>query len=600
MKKIIRRKRKQNKTKKERSLDLRVFKKAMTVLLFIGILSNPISTVIYGATSSELDLESEEKGQYSFNVDNSTNTNNNNDKGKVYYVSGEGERLIYTTGLESLISEISKNLGLSEDYIRAIAIRLNASYLYRDADIYTEKTENKLLNTTKVEICPFVTNVNAQLRGSEYYLPDCLWTLSKHLKETIEKRSKNRKDLESIYTADRDRIIFYEAYESLYDYDVDITKIAQLYTDLLNTKKKDECVVDISEEGNYTINEKFIPIFKKYGIENTEILAQALSLDEKLLQSASEYAIKDAPLKKTTYVYGETSRYNMMKAGIGLVGKVRYVWGGGHGIHSIHGYSPIWFVFNEQYKDNEASNISPSGNTWCPIHGSTGNCAYRGEVVRTATDYRKARKDIFGNSVYWKGVMNMSDVCDNEVLVKNGISIHQLEGLDCSGFCSWLYNQIDTSRIYDSSASGFVSNGGLEPVSLTDLQTGDIANWSSHVICIVGKYAPNVYIAVESTSYTVKLGVYYITGANTKDIQNAKALAKKYNKLIGNIDESICVNTLNLDSLGAGGGRLAKPYKDNDTKIKDNKTITELNAEEILELVTESLPDEYIWGKSKN
>lgn len=504
---------------------------------------------------------------------------------RVYYIQGRGERGIHTQGLEELIQGISSELKLKEEYIRAIAIRLEARYRYRDADITRERTENRLIHSTEVEMCPIVTGTDMRIRGTEYYLPDCLWTLSKELSKRMTEGSKGREDLGGLYDADKERIIFYEEYEGLYDYDVDTSKIKDLYIEILKNKEQGEEVITKTATGEYEVKPKFKGIFKEYGIENTEPLAQAMSLDSKLKESSGIGAIKEAELTGKTYEYGVRSRENLLRAGLGLVGKVRYVWGGGHGVQGLAGYNPIWFVFNDEYSEHKGEDISPSGS-WCPIHKDTINCAYRGETIRTIGEYKEVRGRVFNSSKYWQGV---SELPDSEE-ISRGVGIHRLEGLDCSGFCSWLYSQVDTERVYDSSASRFIESGGLKQVGLTELEPGDIASWSSHIVCIVGKQSPRVYLVVESTKPTVKLGVYYITGATQAEIGEAKEVAKKYNKILGGIPEDSGVSSINLVRMGARGGRLAKGY------IDDGTGFTSKGAEEILEQIAGSLPWDYVWG----
>ena len=516
--------------------------------------------------------------------------------GTVYFVESSGERTVYTDGFDTLCNNIGNEINLNPEYVKAVALCMNPTYVTRDPDWFEDASLRQL---TEMEVKKYPLNTEeTAIRGSQYCLPDALYTVSLRLKELVDERTElaqTREEMQALYPEAREKVIFYEAFEELYSKDkMPLENIVKIYTEILKAKNADEYVVDITDKGIYTINNKFKPIFGKYDIPNTYMLAIAMSLDYTLMKSASEFAIKE---RTDPYTYGLTSRENMMLAACGLVGKVRYVWGGGHGVHNIQGYNPIWFAFNDLYKDNQETNISPDG-TWCPIHGSTGVCSDREGGIRTVSDYRTARESVLKDSPYWSDIQsNLSKVFPNEVISTFPISIHRIEGLDCSGFCSWLYNQIDSTRVYDSSAANFIANGGLTVVDKSErLKPGDIVSCSYHVVTIVGEAKPNVYIAVESTAYTVKLGVYYFSGASRADINYAEKLAKEYNKKLGNIDQSIYVSRLNMDHIGVTVGRLPREFTDETKVIYEGKTITEMSASEILEYITAELPSEYIWG----
>lgn len=512
----------------------------------------------------------------------------------VYYVNNEGVREVYTASAENLCAALAKDLDLPINHIKAILLRMDPVYLYREADVYKELSLTPLTNKPPEKYAQ-VTEKSVD-RGSVYYLPDALYTVSLQLKEkiaSIEKAEADNVRLKGIRSEARNKIVFYTAFESLYNKTpASLDSILNTYINLLDAKEAEEYIV-IIDNGEYVIDPKFTPLFNNNGIYYTGILAQAMSLDTDLMRQSSSAEIRctDSP-----YIYGLNTRENLLLAGCGLIGKVRYVWGGGHGVHNIRGYNPIWFAFNDMYKDHEASCISPGGS-WCPIHGNTSNCAFVGSGVRTVSDYRAARSELLSGSQFWQEVMSdMSSVFPNEVISTYPIQLHRVEGLDCSGFCSWLYSQVDADKVYDSSASNFISSGGLTPVPLTDITTGDIMSWRSHVVTILGECKPGVYIVLESADYTVKLGVYYRPSSQATDRDYALSVAKKYNCLIGNISENIGANKICIDSLGARAGRLAKGFADEDVVLPNNKRILDMSAEEILEYIITKLPDTYIWG----
>lgn len=515
----------------------------------------------------------------------------------VFYVKGSGERIVYASGFETICSIVSKELSLNIEYVKTIALKISPMYLDRDPDLTTDTSLIELTDK-EIKILPSL-EIKGDYRGDSKYFPDVLYTLCSGVQENKAKRVQNsseREDLNDLNDEIRDRILFYEAFISFFSTeDVPIESISNIYREFLELKSPNEYVVEIAENGVYTIANKFKGVCGKYGFHNTNLIAIAFSLDRTLMQSSDYNVIRK---EEFPFVYGETSRKNMLLASLGLVGKVRYVWGGGHGIPDIKGYSPIWFVFNDMYKGNENTSISPSGS-WCPVHGNTHNCAYTGENIRSVSEYRELREGIFSKSKYWSLLnKNIEKVYENEIISPYGIGIHRVEGLDCSGFCSWLYNQVDTTRKYDSSAANFITSGGLKVVSKEEILPGDVISWSSHIVAVVGESRDNVYIVVESSAYTVKLGVYYFNGTKIEDINYSVNLAKKYNKLLGNLSEDSPINKLNLDNLDVNIGRLNKEFIDTDDIIDNlSKRIIDMTAQEILEYISDRLPEEYKWGE---
>ena len=56
-----------------------------------------------------------------------------------------------------------------------------------------------------------------------------------------------------------------------------------------------------------------------------------------------------------------------------------------------------------------------------------------------------------------------------------GVSAHRLDGLDCSGFASWVFNQITNKYNIDSAAMYFTRQDGIESLDIgSELLPGDM------------------------------------------------------------------------------------------------------------------------------
>lgn len=106
--------------------------------------------------------------------------------------------------------------------------------------------------------------------------------------------------------------------------------------------------------------------------------------------------------------------------------------------------------------------------------------------------------------------------------------------MDCSGFVSWTFNQIDTNNEYDANAYNFNQTYNFKTIELgTKLITGDTIAWDTHIIMVVGNVGNRSYVIVESAPNVIRLGVAYYTGATSSEVEEARRIANKYNKLIG-------------------------------------------------------------------
>lgn len=506
--------------------------------------------------------------------------------------------------------------------------------------VYRDKIKTLLDFLMEMEISIESVEVDGNVlhMANPVQFPDGRKTIEKimnSLNEIIEQRKNaNRGDMQHYFDklsdARKDLILFCEAillYENNDDENID--KLFPIIEKVLYDFEINGGVVDIEGilrangiDDEVVINRLKVAIeryFELNKMENSEAQTlqvkpkdvQALSVDK--TSEDSEEIEKDLPYKP-----GYTSRENMLLAAASLVGKVRYVWGGGHLTTSnIKGINPVWQEFFNLYKDEngiDRGTCIQRNNGWCPIHGfddSGYSCTVRSRLVNSVDDYIKYAKryiniDIL-NSEHFKELVNDSVDFTKE------IHAHSLDGLDCSGFASWLFNQIDMEKIYDSTAMGFVEATGLTEIDYKDeLLPGDIFTWTKHIVVIVGKLegSNNVYIVVESAPNMVKFGVAHNKKASEREIEIAKKLAFEANQLIGNIPRTEEVKVYNMDRAGyyreketneikryAKAGRLSKKFIDEGIVIPEyGKRIIDMSANEILQYLIDRLPTEYLSG----
>lgn len=250
------------------------------------------------------------------------------------------------------------------------------------------------------------------------------------------------------------------------------------------------------------------------------------------------------------FMYNYNSRENLMQAAFSLIGNVRYVWGGGHiGASDIDGTSKIWLDFNRKYGEN--NNCIKSKDGYCPIHGTIKeiSCVYLDEIVRNHDDFENARKNDYELSVYDEELIDkaLAKVMEDESLE---ITAHSLEGLDCSGFVSWCYNQMSTDTV-DMTAREFVNHNRFREISNwrnQELVCGDVVSWYSHIVMIVGSVGQGVYVHIEETPPYVMLGVSYTSDSALSDRTKAIEIARQANELI--IGRNMEPRAYNLDVVG--------------------------------------------------
>lgn len=455
--------------------------------------------------------------------------------------------------LDELYSKIGEHLGVDKSIIKQIHALCGSKAVYADKkpsiyndlttyksmDIYRGKCEQGILQKADFIECGD-DNID---RPSEYFLPDALYSVSYDIVSLMSQRfncdrGPMQEYFDNLKEDVKQRIVFYEAvmeYTGCKENTVD--EIFKAYEKCLYDKQKDENVIETNKDGQLEIKSKFRRVFNDIGIKNEirlNYLAIILSYDKDLAVNDNTESTKDEYI--VPYKLNYTSRENMMLAAACLVGKVRYVWGGGHsGASYIDGINPAWEMWSDLYTgDNYEKCIQPHGS-WCPEHGySSGECT-QGGIIRSLDDYISKRSKTF-----------RTDELDQDkyrkLLAKvdysNGISTHTLDGLDCSGFASWLYNQITDKYNINSTARCFTKQGGIKEVAFGNkMLPGDVFSWTSHIVVIVGQVrkGSKAYVTVEETPHVLKYGVVYYAGASSADIEYGKKIASEANTLIGGI-----------------------------------------------------------------
>jgi len=356
------------------------------------------------------------------------------------------------------------------------------------------------------------------------------------------------------------------------------------------------------------------------------------------------------------YEYGVTSAETAMISAMSVIGKVRYVWGGGHfGASFISTINPVWEKWNQFYTDNghEYSYIG-SQQSWCPVHGEIEKLTEdekqvlidAGEEVKTncisldevkdLQSYLDSRSDTLGyeelKSEKYKEFVDIEYLKERLSTGWPGENLceHRLDGLDCSGYISWILNQMDSEKEYDGTSAYFDKVDGVEAVEFgSRLKTGDIFTWKTHVVMNVGaisKYS-KAYVAVEQVPSCTRFCVIYYNGAASWEINTARSIANEANKLIGG--KEFAINTYCMDEQGfyeeeaeveemdlentvdTYEGEISGDSEDSDetetvekqyreicrlSKQMEDSEIDNMYAKEIIEYVISRLPLSYMYG----
>lgn len=576
------------------------------------------------------------------------------------YSSDEGQEKevskLITTGvpdlsvqLDDLYKEVGRNLNIDYMYVKIIHLIAGGKAVYADKrpNISVELTASSVGGPFDIEGANQTYSLQAHWvevpdeaieRPNKYYLPDAAYSTAAEVVKLMNDRYyADRKQLKPYFDAlnndVKTTIIFCEAMLAYVGADPEtIESFYTTYEKMLYEKDKHENVVEVSENGEYTIKKKFKDILLSNNISNERdlrVLGIILSFDSNLAASCDPNDLKEEYV--TPYKLNYTSRENMMLAAMSVVGKVRYVWGGGHiQTGTIDGINPSWKRFFDSYiektdqeeqNDQKEQGYEFEGNnmciqptySWCPIHGIStkeNGCLFDSETVYSAEEYVESRKDIFDIDALEGD--KYTSLLEESIDFEHGVVSHRLDGLDCSGFASWLYNQISDDKQYDSSARYFIESGGLKSIPYGDeMLPGDVFTWGSHIVVVVGKsdYGSDAYVIVEASPNMVKFGViYYGSKAKSKDITNASNIAKEANALLGNLPSDEKTNVYNMDKCGYSSGsteryaeigRLDKCFLDEDLTIETyGKKMKDMTAKDIIQYTINNLTVEYISGLS--
>lgn len=540
--------------------------------------------------------------------------------------------------LNDLYHEIGDQLNINYMYVKIMHMIAGGKAVYADAspNIKIDKTVESLPGAFEIAGVDQTWDLTADWiscpdetveRPSKYYLPDAAYNVMASVIAIMNTRYyADRGNMQEYFDAlnndVKTTIIFCEAVLQYTGSQPDaVNSFYSIYEKLLYDKDNDENVLISDGNGNYTFKDEFLQIIKSNGIDDDNeiaILSIILRFDANLAACASTDEVSNEYV--VPYDIGYQSRENMMIAAMSVVGKVRYVWGGGHlGTGSIKGINPNWKLFYDSYgettdEDGYLKCIKPS-ISWCPLHGLETNdngCLFMSQTVHSSDEFIEERSEYYNTiPLQTEAFANMM----KKAGVETGIQSHRLDGLDCSGYASWLYNQVQNSVNYDSGALRFISQRGITSITVgSELLPGDVFSWGAHIIVIVGAVDTNskAYVMVESGPNVVKFGVAYYSGASSKDLELAKALALEANQVIGNLPTDEPVRSFNMTTCkySAGEddvyadwngyqqcGRLSKTFIDENTVLSEyGKPIKEMTAQEIIQHTIDSLPYQYVSG----
>lgn len=516
--------------------------------------------------------------------------------------------------VDSMIQELSDRFKLDARKIRVIyrMAGFNPVYTDKSPNIYTDLSINDLTDGSIYSVESYYESVKQEddngkkQEPSNRRLVDVAYSVVKSFDAFQLQNATNNdsylNDIKIKYLVDEDKDYVKFALDIL-----DFFGKSQYKEQFCNDYKS---LIDMLQTGNIKTKAIYVDNNRKAQInsilldtvlagntdtEYIDLLADVLSGNNQFITETSFVKNYEIPQFAYGFEYLKTTRENMMIASTSLVGKVRYVWAGGHGGGSqIAGINPLWEKFNEAYKIKGLTGCIQSSSGTCPVHGG-GGCAYSAPDVRTIDGYVstwiKRMKNI--------GLGELTDDIDMDTMYSvfrdrntvsryssQSLSLHTLDGLDCSGFACWLYNQIDPYTIKDTTAVDFVNSDGVKRVKYGDkLLPGDAIGWDTHIITVFGVYKDNAYIAIEQTPNVLRFSAFSVGGSQY--LQEASNYAEELNAIAGVTSESAVKRDLSsYVGRGLGISRLNRPFDDEGVKIKKyGKSFEELNAREIVEVI---------------
>lgn len=454
-------------------------------------------------------------------------------------------------------------------------------------------------------------------RPNEYYLPDTVYNVQSSVKTLVDIwKQKDRQDEQYSLIQDsvKQNLYFYEA---VLDYIGEPQEnLYEAYKAIIDEKQNHSEVYEYNSSGEISLQSWARDILTGHGYtERQQDILQILWVDDWYIRYASSLddIISDY---EYPFIYGESSIDNLMQVQTSVIAKVRYVWGGGHtNACNIVGIQPVWEKFNTYYINQGHPNncIMPS-YTWCPIHGAlteTENACsgVYGDTFSSVQEYIDQRQKFLDTEVLKNG--KFIELIENAQIYTEYIQGHSLDGLDCSGYTGWAYNQITGGNTVDSTAAYFVDANRMKNLQVGEqLKPGDIFQWSSHIVMVIGKASDSknckAYVIVEMQPYTVQFQVAYYTQASYNDINKAVQIAREANILFGGdyfvdrwvnryeietevITDEVTGEQVVQDRAGLKLGRYTN-FIDVDTPVDEGKTVQwagetfyDMNATEILQ-----------------
>lgn len=536
--------------------------------------------------------------------------------------------------LNDMYVEVGRNLNIDYIYVKILHLLAGGKAVYADKlpNIYSETTVESMQGPFDIEgatqtysvQAPWIVCPDEEIeRPSKYYIVDAAYSTTSDIVKLMNQRYfADRGQMQDYFDAlskeVKTNIVFCEAVMEYIGSDREaIESFYSIYEKILYEKETGENVIEANGDGTFSIKDKFKQIFISNNItseRDLEVLCLILSFDSKLAASSSPDEVKDEYV--APYKIDYTSRENMMLAAMSVVGKVRYVWGGGHlDTGTLNGINPAWQAFYEAYptepEDEGFSRcIQPTG-CWCPIHGAVeaeNGCLMSAETVYSVEEYIDSRKEVIDTSELdteiYKNLLN------SDIDFSRGVNSHRLDGFDCSGYASWVYNQISSTRTYDCGARNFISAGGLRSIAYgSEMLPGDVFSWGSHIVVVVGavRDGSKAYVILEASPNTVKFGVMYYGSARQSDINTAINVAREANDLIGGLPLTEKTHIYNMDSVGfseneptgryAEIGRLPYSFLDENIIIAEyGKKIKDMTAQEIIQYTLNNINEKYVTG----